>query len=136
MPNTKLLIIDDDKDDIFFLTEAFLKKNDQLNIVSFDNAQHAFSYLATLCPEKFPALIITDLNMPKLNGFEFLRQLKTSEILRTIPVVISSNSSLEVNKTSCFQLGAKAYFVKPYLLEEYLKMVDQLLECIKDTASV
>ena len=130
MSDKTLLIIDDDVDDILFLTDAFLEKKCGYDILSFQNAADAFFELANLNPEKFPILVITDLNMPGMNGFEFLKQMKAHKTLNRIPVVISSNSSLESNKATCMQLGAKAYFVKPFAFKDYLPFVEEVLSIL------
>lgn len=136
MFKNKIFIIDDDIDDIFFLTEAFIKKNCAFDIISFQDAEDVLFHLSTSRPESYPALIVTDLNMPKVSGFDLLQYLKSDKTLKYIPVVISSNSSLDNNKASCMQLGAQAYFVKPYTLDQYLQMVENMLELVRDKMEV
>lgn len=136
MFKNKLFIVDDDIDDIFFLTEAFTKKSKHFDVVSFQDAEDVLFQLSNLSVENYPTLIITDLNMPRLNGFELLERLKSDGQLKHIPVFISSNSSLDNNRVSCMNSGAEAYFVKPYTLEEYLQMVENILELVKERMAV
>jgi len=66
-----------------------------------------------------PALVLLDLKMPKLDGLEVLRQLKTDERLRAIPVVIFTSSREEADLHLCYQLGANGYVVKPVDYAEF-----------------
>ena len=60
-----------------------------------------------------PTVVLLDLKMPRLDGLEVLRQLKSHERLRTMPVVMLTSSHDERDITQCYQLGANAYVVKP-----------------------
>lgn len=75
-----------------------------------------------------PSLIVLDLNMPGTDGREFLRQIKTDELLRTIPVVIYTTSSNPRDIEYCYQIGANSYQVKPVDFEKFCASWHTLVE--------
>jgi DNA-binding response OmpR family regulator len=77
-------------------------------------------------PQECPGLIVLDLNMPTKNGFETLAELKASEHLKKIPVVILTSSSREADAVTCKNLGSDHYFTKPSSITDY----KQLSECM------
>jgi len=72
---------------------------------------------------KMPCLILLDLNMPKMNGMEFLRAVKAEETLKTIPVVVLTTSNEEQDMTRSFQLGAAAYIVKAFGYRDFRERI-------------
>lgn len=72
-------------------------------------------------------LVICDIEMPMMNGFEFLIQKREDPTLRTIPVVMLTSRSSEKHRTLALQLGAMNYFTKPYIVSEFLQEIDQIL---------
>ena len=77
-------------------------------------------------PGGFPAFILLDLKMPKVDGWEVLRQMKTDERLKTIPVIIFTSSPDLADISRCYQLGANAYVVKPMEFQKF----NETLKCI------
>lgn len=73
-----------------------------------------------------PALVLLDLKMPKVDGLEVLRQIKTDPRLRQIPVVVFTSSREETDVARCYQLGANAYVVKPVIFSEYRTVLQQV----------
>src|SRR5262249_46826511 len=73
-----------------------------------------------------PALVLLDLKMPKVDGMEVLRQLKASDPLRIIPVVMFTSSREERDVVRCYQLGANAYVVKPVDFREFVTVLEGL----------
>lgn len=73
-----------------------------------------------------PALILLDLKMPKVDGMDVLRQVKTDSRLRLIPVVIFTSSREESDLVRCYELGANAYVVKPLAFAEYRSVLQQV----------
>jgi two-component system, chemotaxis family, response regulator Rcp1 len=73
-----------------------------------------------------PTLILLDLNLPRKDGRQVLAVIKSDELFRRIPVVILSSSDSEKDVTSCYQLGANCYIVKPVELQEYRAIVRTL----------
>lgn len=75
-----------------------------------------------------PDLILLDLNMPRMNGREFLAAIKQDDDLRHIPVVILTTSDVERDVVATYQLGAGGYIVKPVDMEQFIKAIRQLEE--------
>jgi CheY-like chemotaxis protein len=73
-----------------------------------------------------PLLILLDLKLPKIDGLEVLRQIKTHPVFRTIPVVILSTSSEESDIQVAYQEGANSYIVKPVDFDRFMHIVDQI----------
>lgn len=73
-------------------------------------------------------IIILDLNMPKMNGLEFLKILKNDEALKYIPTIIMSTSSNYVDLLECYKIGIAGYFIKPLHFEDYSSRITSLLE--------
>jgi CheY-like chemotaxis protein len=72
------------------------------------------------------ALVLLDLNMPKVNGLEVLRQIKSDPALRLTPVVMLTSSREEVDLLRSYELGVNAYVVKPVAFGEFMEAVKQL----------
>lgn len=77
---------------------------------------------------RFPDLILLDLNMPKISGIEFLEILKNSEDLRHIPTVILTTSDNKTDLEECYKIGVSGYVLKPLKYEEYVKKIEAVLE--------
>ena len=83
--------------------------------------------LAMVC-ERVPDLIITDVKMPLMDGYEFTRKLRSSESLRHIPIIILSARTSDEARVKGIKAGANAYVVKPFVAEELLAWVANLLQ--------
>lgn len=130
MPYCKILIIDDDTDDVEFLADAFTKSGvDCVHYVH--TAMEAFMYLEGVPdPAGLPKLIVTDHYLPGITGPEFLRDLKAMEQYKHIPVVALSTIKTEAQIEAYRQMGAADYLKKPTTYDEYLKVADYLAKRI------
>lgn len=90
-------------------------------------AANGFQALRKL-PEVMPDLVITDINMPDINGLEVVRFVKQSENFSTIPVIIVTTEGRKVDRERGLRLGADRYLVKPFNPEELQRLVKELLE--------
>ncbi len=117
-----ILLIEDDNVDVMTVERVFrdLKISNQL--VSTSNGEQALEYLRTNGNKK-PCVILLDLNMPKMNGTEFLKIVKTDEALKKIPVVVLTTSSQQRDVVESFKLGAAGYMVKSV---DYGKFVETI----------
>jgi len=70
---------------------------------------------------------LLDLNMPKINGIEFLEILKNNESIKFIPTIILTTSSNEKDLLACFNLGISGYILKPLKYDEYIEKINLLL---------
>jgi DNA-binding response OmpR family regulator len=73
-----------------------------------------------------PILILLDLKLPKVDGLEVLRQIKSDENLRTIPIVMLTSSREEQDVVHSYQLGVNAYVVKPIDFQDFLNAVKEI----------
>jgi len=80
-----------------------------------------------LLQERWMDLVLTDINMPRMNGEEFVRRLESDELLRTIPVIVVSTDSSHSRIQQMLALGAKGYMSKPFLPESLRDEVEKVL---------
>lgn len=114
-----ILLAEDDENDVFFMRRSLRKAALDLPLHVVTNGQEAVDYLGGV--GKFndrghyplPSVILLDLKMPFLTGFEVLAWIRAQCSLKSIPVIILTSSSEERDRQKAEQLGAKAYFVKP-----------------------
>jgi CheY-like chemotaxis protein len=111
--------------------EALAENHRDHEVIALRDGAEALDYLYRRGdfagrPAGQPAVVLLDLKMPKVDGMEVLRQLKSDPQLRLIPVVILTSSREEQDVTSCYQLGANAYVVKPAKFHEFAEMVKHL----------
>jgi CheY-like chemotaxis protein len=127
-----ILLVEDSRDDAFFLRRAFLKAGLSHSIVDVRNGQQAVNYLngnalyadRSLYP--LPNIVLVDLKMPLMDGFELLAWLKERPELERLPVIVISSSDLPTDRERAMKLGARDYFVKPNDPEELLSVVEEL----------
>jgi len=75
-----------------------------------------------------PDIIVLDLGLPRVDGYDVLRRLKEDPVSNPIPILVLSTSSNPRDKAQCLALGAAGYASKPFNLEEYERLIDQLVE--------
>jgi CheY-like chemotaxis protein len=132
--NRTLLIVDDDRDDRFFLERAFVKLDAGYRINTLASGNEALAYLkgegiyADRKLHLFPAYIVTDLKMTPGDGFEILDFLKKNPALSVIPVVMLSNSNDEDDVRQAYLLGVSSYFLKPQGNDELETLVRKIHE--------
>ena len=118
---------------IYFEENGF---SDKLKFV--ENGVEVIEYLRSLesSDKKYPRFILLDLNMPKKDGREVLRELKQHPEFKKIPVVIFSTTNNEQEMRRCYELGANSYITKPNSFESLLKTVAALRSYWIHTTSV
>lgn len=115
-----ILLVEDDRVDVMTVKRALKEIRVNNTLVSKENGEEALIYLRDLGNEK-PCVILLDLNMPIMNGIEFLQEMKSDELLKHIPVVALTTSEEPQDKVSCFKLGVADYIAKPV---DYRQFVD------------
>ena len=117
-----ILLVEDDRVDAMTLKRALkdLKVTNQL--VHKLNGEEALDYLQDETNEK-PCVIILDLNMPKMNGMEFLKVAKADETLRRLPVVVLTTSKDEWDRFQSFDLSVAGYIIKPADYKRFLEAI-------------
>jgi two-component system alkaline phosphatase synthesis response regulator PhoP len=119
----RILLVDDDP----LLVRMYQKKfeNDGYEVITANDGEDVFQKLSTTRPD----LILLDIMMPKMNGLQVLEQIKATEAIKTIPVVMLSNvSGSESDTMQALELGAVAYLVKSnYTPKEVVQKVKEIL---------
>lgn len=125
MKSLNILLIEDDAIEVMKLQRA--TKSLQLNhkIIEANNGEDALSFLEN--KDNIPDIILLDLNMPKVNGVEFLKILKTDEDLKYIPTIILTTSNNQRDLLECYKIGVSGYVLKPLKYEEYVTKIEKLL---------
>lgn len=123
----KLILLVEDSPDDEVLTIRALKKNKLLNevFVARDGTE-ALDFLFGNDAGRLPELVLLDLNLPKVNGFEVLRRIRADERTRMLPVVILTTSDEDRDRVESYKLGANSYIRKPVDFEQFSHAVQQL----------
>ena len=123
--NRPILLVEDDKIDAMTVKRAMkdLKITNLLTHVY--NGLEALDYLKNLSTEK-PCIILLDLNMPKMNGIEFLKIIKKDESFKKIPVVVLTTSNAEKDKTESFNLSVAGYMLKPVDYKQFVDVIKDI----------
>lgn len=118
------MLIDDDEDDRFFMELAIRTASSAYQLMSASSGQQALDLLARLVDP--PTLILLDLNMPGLSGFEVLFQIRQSAAWAHLPVIIFTTSSAFSDRAHALALGATAFISKPATYADLTAVVTQL----------
>jgi len=121
-----ILLVEDDMIEIMKLNRTITVNNLPHKIIEAKNGDEALSILRN--KDHLPDIILLDLNMPKLNGIEFLEILKNDEVLKYIPTIIITTSSNHKDILECYKIGIAGYIIKPLKYEDYQEKVKRLLE--------
>ncbi len=129
----RILLVDDDPNNVVLFRSALADHHLPQDWVVVQDGAEALDYLFHL--GKFsarngpqPDVILLDLKMPRLDGFEVLRALKSNAALKVVPVVVFTSSDHEKDRLQSYQLGANAYVVKPTDYEQFLRAVQTIGE--------
>lgn len=106
-----VLIVDDDEDDRLFMEQAFKADSPYTHVYQAADGEQALDLLGSAQP--LPDVVLLDLNMPGLSGFEVLKRLKQSAHCQSIPVVILTTSDALADQEQSRQLGATEFITKP-----------------------
>jgi CheY-like chemotaxis protein len=124
MKALKILLIEDDTIEVMKLNRTI--KSLQLNheIIEANNGEDALKILEK--KDRLPDIILLDLNMPKMNGIEFLSILKNDENLRFIPCIILTTSNNHNDLLQCFKIGIAGYVLKPLKYDDYVSKIEKI----------
>ena len=123
MRNSKpILLVEDDTVDVMTVERALKDLRVARELVAIGDGEQALAYLRDDGNAK-PCVILLDLNMPKMNGTEFMRIVKADEALRRIPVVVLTTSNSEQDISNSFGLGAAGYMVKSVDYKKFMEII-------------
>jgi len=127
----RILLAEDDLKDVELTVNALNEHNLANDILIARDGAEALDYLYRRGvfaqePEGNPIVILLDLKMPKMDGIQVLRQIKSDKNLQTIPVVILTSSRESQDLQTCYQLGVNAYVVKPVKFADFVEAVREI----------
>ena len=122
-----ILLVEDNPDDVRLTQRAFIKSNIANELVVVHDGVEALEYLAQACagPGR-PAMILLDLNLPRMDGLELLRAIRADQRLKWIPVVVLTSSKEQQDIITSYDLGANSYIRKPVDFEQFAEAVRNL----------
>ena len=123
-----IVIIEDDVDDQEMLTEIFKELNYENELIFFSDSMQALQYLTETAIEPF--LVLSDINMPKLNGMELREKIHNNEDLRlkSIPYLFFSTSAEQKHVIDAYSRSIQGFFVKPNNYEKLKKVIIKIVE--------
>jgi two-component system response regulator len=127
-----ILLIDDDPNDVELTRRAFRNNPPGNKLIVVRNGLEALDYLcgtgshAGRDPADLPQLVLLDLNLPGIDGFEVLRRIRADDRFRRLPVVILTSSNEDSDKLAGYGLGANSYVRKPVDFREFSDAVSRL----------
>jgi CheY-like chemotaxis protein len=124
----RILLAEDDPKDVELIITALNEYNLANDILVVRDGVEALDYLHRRGqfakePIGIPIVILLDLKMPKMDGIQVLKQIKSDQHLRTIPVVVLTSSSESQDLQTCYRLGVNAYVVKPVKFADFVEVV-------------
>jgi two-component system response regulator len=125
----RILLVEDSADDVNLFTLAARKCGAHIEMDTVSDGEEAVRYLKrqnSYASVKLPDLILLDLNMPRMNGREVLREIKSHSILRRIPVIVMTTSQSPNDIREAYDCGAACYLTKPDRFEDLKKLVSKL----------
>jgi DNA-binding response OmpR family regulator len=127
----RILMVEDDPNDVELTMTALAEYNLANEVVVTRDGAEALDYL--YCRGSFanrtndnPAVLLLDLKLPKIDGLQVLKQIKSDDKLRMIPVVVLTSSREERDMVASYRLGVNAYVVKPVDFHEFVNAIKEL----------
>lgn len=132
IPNSsfvEILLLEDEPSDAYLVKMALKEGKVPANLHHAVDGREGLEFLNRT--EKYadmprPDLILLDLNMPRMNGCEFLTAVKADERFKSIPVVVLTSSAVEKDVALSYQLGATSYIAKPADMQQFVKAIQQI----------
>ena len=134
----EILLVEDNKGDVGLIEEVFEEAKIKNSLHVAEDGEEAMLYLhaeGKFSGSRRPDIILLDLNLPKKDGREVLREIKEDINLKNTPVIILTSSSAENDITRAYELHANAYVTKPLNFDQFIKVVGSIesfwLEIVK-----
>ncbi len=130
LENLHIVIAEDDPDDGEIVMESFTKHQAFSRVDWVKNGRELLEFLDS-CGDFKPDVILTDINMPILNGIEALQEICRNQQLRYIPVFVYSSTINPIYEVKCKELGTKAFLIKPFNLDGFYEIPKQIIATLK-----
>jgi len=121
-----ILIIDDNLDDVEITKRTLARMDRELKVETALRGETALELLRR--EEALPALILLDLKMPGMSGFDTLRKIRADERMKHIPVIIVTSSSLEADEKAGYEAGADAFLHKAFDIDRFERDIKSVLD--------
>ena len=127
----RILLVEDNQYDVELILAVLAENNLSNEVMIVRDGAEALNYLylrgpSEQPPESYPAVVLLDLKLPKIDGLEVLERIKSDPALKSIPVVMLTSSREECDVVRSYGLGANAYVVKSVDFEEFAESLKQL----------
>jgi CheY-like chemotaxis protein len=123
-----ILLVEDNPQDVEITKRALEKGQVKNRLTVARDGQEALDILEALKSDDPPALILLDLNLPRLNGIEVLQAIKADPHLRSIPVIVLTTSTREEDVVRAYDLGVNTFISKPVRFEDFMRVVMTIQE--------
>lgn len=132
MISKKILLVEDNKDDILLIQRAFNKSklSEKFELIIAQDGDQALSILNDMTTSQkniIPMILLLDLNLPRINGFDVLQHIRSNEKTKYIPVIVFTSSREERDITKSYTLGANSYIRKPIDSEKFMLVLQQIV---------
>lgn len=132
----RILVADDDEDDFDFIKSVLLELNPHSVIERAVNGKELIDHLneSLKAQKPVPDLILLDINMPKVNGFQALARIKSKKEICSIPTLMYSTSACYTEMEKCYVLGADGFITKSHCVKKTNELAKKIYQCL-DTVS-
>ncbi|HAU13597.1 MAG: hypothetical protein CMK83_21400 [Pseudomonadales bacterium] len=132
-----ILIVEDNDDHADLIVDALLMFNPENRVFRLPGGEDIIAMLHERDRDReFPDLILLDLKMPRIDGVEVLRQLKSDPDWRKIPVVILTTSTVPKDINTCYEIGANSFVTKPIVYTDFVNTLARINRYWVDTSSL
>ena len=122
----RILLADDDQDDHYLFTHAIKEFDSNISIKTVSDGVELIEFLNNT-ENEMPDIVFLDLNMPRKNGIDSLKRIRSTDKLKDLPIVICSTADAESNIDATFKAGGNLYLQKPYSLSDLVKSMKNIL---------
>jgi len=144
MDKKKVLLVEDNKDDILLVQRTFekTKLSEKFELIVTQDGTEALSYLhnngsgLSSQMEKPSLILLLDLNLPRMNGFEILQHIRNNETTKFIPVIIFTSSKEDQDITKSYRLGANSFVRKPIDSKTFTSVIQQIVQYWTDVNEI
>jgi CheY-like chemotaxis protein len=129
MKKFNILLVEDNQGDVLLTQEAFEEYGGNYNLFDVNDGQEAINFLEQIPPYAnvdSPNLILLDINLPKINGHQVLKYIKSNSNLKHIPVIMLTTSSSEKDISLCYANYANCYITKPNDVVDFFKIIENI----------
>lgn len=121
-----ILLVEDDEVDVMNVKRAFKKNNISNPLLVAHNGLEALDILRNEANVPRPRIVLLDLNMPKMGGIEFLKEIRKDPELASLSVFVMTTSNEDSDKVEAFNLNVAGYIIKPLSMEQFIAAVSTL----------